>query len=597
MTMRAESSSGLALVRAGWSQLETQRPLAAWAAWQRATRLDPDNRAAKEALDLLAGASDLPKALKVIHRLKSPRGDRERARWDAVLATASADDLEQLARLFQTLCAEDASDAEARFNEALAQAWLGNNAEARQRFEQYGSRVAASNPEGASEAFVLARFLAQGEPPRFESPIDWNYTLVIETRDPTGPLVDRVRSLAEWVERPFALELTEPRSLSAGMQAFEWLDRPMPGVAAISSADDLPRVLASVIVTPSGLRFSSTDRWRLKQVEWLLAQAIAGSAYSVARQSSPLPIRLMDAAAWMFRLPPEIDDDDRLPLSREAIELFYENEWARQPRYGLVPSETDFPVSPLVASRLAPSSPHGAEIEARLQALIHTREQLADRPMTALPQTGYPFDRLRNRLGLKLHDGDLVDPSDVSCMSERQLEALQTDLWEIPLLHDAFRSAYGLLGRSAAVVGRLARQIVDRDGDALAGTQADALLDAAVCSTLTREDLAQAVGYLDRYDARTKPEDARPSRRAYIEAWRAAIAAEKSAGGVDGATALAQSGASLEARGTLQCANRLLDLGFFAEALPLMLDVFEHSSDPEARDFARRLLEYDPLAA
>jgi tetratricopeptide (TPR) repeat protein len=595
MSSPAESSRALSLVQAGWRHLEAQCPLAAWAAWQRATRLDPDNRAAKEALDVLARASDLPQVLRATHHLKSPRGESARRRWDAAFAAASADELEQIARLFEKLFAADTTDCEALFNEALAHAWLGNNSAARMQFEQYGALVAAANPDAASDAFMLARFLAHGEPPRFDSPVDWNYTLEIQSRDSAGHVSDRLRRDAHWVECRLALELGDVHAVSEGTQVFEWLDRPMPSADAIRSADELPRVLASVIITPGALRFSSTDRWRLRQIEWPLARALSGVTYIVERRSSPLPIRLMDAAAWSFRLPRAIDPEVSLRLSREAIELFYENEWARQPRYGLLPSSDDGPVSPLAASRVAHTSPHAALVHARLEALIETREQLAERPMVELPPTGYPFDRLRNRLGREPRDADLVDPTDVSCMSERQLEALETDHWELPLLCDAFRSAHGLLGRSAGVVGALAEEIIDRNGGALLRQEADALLDAAICRALVRDDPGQAIEYLDRYEAHARPDDAEPARRAFAVAWRAAIATEQSAWRAVNAPSHASDSASLEARAALACANRLLERGCVAQALALMLDVHEHGSDQEARALARRFLERDPL--
>ena len=50
----------LAFVRQGWDHLKLQRPVAAWASWRRALRIDPDHEGATRALDILAAAGDLP---------------------------------------------------------------------------------------------------------------------------------------------------------------------------------------------------------------------------------------------------------------------------------------------------------------------------------------------------------------------------------------------------------------------------------------------------------------------------------------------------------------------------------------------------------
>src|SRR4051794_17223506 len=71
-----------ALVHQGWAHFQLQRPLAAWAAWQRALQVEPDARSAIEALERLAAATDLPAAARLVYRFQTPKDPDRRVRWD-----------------------------------------------------------------------------------------------------------------------------------------------------------------------------------------------------------------------------------------------------------------------------------------------------------------------------------------------------------------------------------------------------------------------------------------------------------------------------------------------------------------------------------
>ena len=58
-----------------------------------------------------------------------------------------------------------------------------------------------------------------------------------------------------------------------------------------------------------------------------------------------------------------------------------------------------------------------AVARAKLTAVIRLREQLGNRPSALLLYQGYPFDRLRRRLGLELVYPNAVDPEDLGCAS------------------------------------------------------------------------------------------------------------------------------------------------------------------------------------
>ncbi len=62
MTATSTQDPTLALVHEGWNHLMSQRPLAAWGTWQRALRLDANSIAARQALETLEAAPELPLA-------------------------------------------------------------------------------------------------------------------------------------------------------------------------------------------------------------------------------------------------------------------------------------------------------------------------------------------------------------------------------------------------------------------------------------------------------------------------------------------------------------------------------------------------------
>src|SRR4051812_7088995 len=108
--MRTPDPAVLALVHQGWHHLKLQRPLAAWASWQRVLRLEPGDPAATEALGLLASADDLPAAARATYRFRPPSADR-RGCWDAAFAGRDLAELDTAVGAFEELTADDPGDA------------------------------------------------------------------------------------------------------------------------------------------------------------------------------------------------------------------------------------------------------------------------------------------------------------------------------------------------------------------------------------------------------------------------------------------------------------------------------------------------------
>ena len=426
------SDEALAWVHRGWDHLRRQRPLAAWASWNRALRIEPDQPAAVEALAILAGAADLPAAARTVHRFRPPIGDDRRARWDAHFRGRDLAELEPAAAAFAELADADPADSAARYNQALALAWLGRNVEAIDALESVVATDATRDFEAAVNAWMLAEVLRQGGGAE-ELADDLDHALdlpIPEGEDPVATLA----AFAELREVP-----TPPDS---GARAFEWLDRPMPDELTTLNAASLPRVLAAVVSIPRSLRFSNPDAENLFKIETILAREDFGplAAPEARRQTKPLPMPLMDAEVWTFRLPAGVDEETRRGLSREAVELFYEDAWIRRGRRGLAPPLGS--LSPRLAARAAAKGDLVAR--AKLVAVVRVREQLAARARVAELYGGYPFDRLRRRLGLDLAITAAIDADDVTCMSPAELRGLDPAKLDDARLVEACASASAL---------------------------------------------------------------------------------------------------------------------------------------------------------
>jgi hypothetical protein len=184
---------------------------------------------------------------------------------------------------------------------------------------------------------------------------------------------------------------------------------------------------------------------------------------------------------------------------RETVENYFENEWIHLGRLGLgqLPGAQIgimSGLSPLGAGRLASAGDAVARV--KLTAVIRLREQLAARPRVAGLYAGYPFDRLRRRVGLDPDDPRTVEPNDYACMSVRELEQLDPASLNEPALFDVYRSASALLLDDVAA--RVAAALVERDPSALVRVDAPDLVQTLARHAWTRGEIADALAWLDR---------------------------------------------------------------------------------------------------
>lgn len=435
----------LSLVHAGWDHLRLQRPLAAWACWRRALRLAPDDPAATEALDVLASADELPPAARMEWSFRSPVGIDRQKRWTNAFEGQDLADPERAAEAFATILEEDPDDSAALFNRALCLAWSGRNDEAVFALDQSVTLDAPDRPDQAVTAWSLAEVLRHGAGAERLAD-DVSSVLQVDWPESQGDPLVAIAGFAPLRVIPVPPDPITGQPVSVSIRLAEWLDP--------SEDSRSPRVLAQVALAPNSVRFSSPDRPSLELAEEILDEQLGDRFLPTSRWSTPLPLRFLDAAAWLVRVPPDEDDP---AAHRSAIEHYYENLWITRPRIGLAGPD-GLPRTPAEASRAATNGDLVARV--KLTAVISGREALAARTRMTLLAAGYPFDRLRRRLGLPVEDESSVEASDVTCMSREELDQLDPSTLSDDVLAEAIRAARAVCDE--ATVEKLVNALAER---------------------------------------------------------------------------------------------------------------------------------------
>ena len=319
--------------------------------------------------------------------------------------------------VFAAIVEADPEDSAAFHNLGLCAAWRGENSAAINAFQTAVEVGPTANPDDAVFSWMLAEILRQGAGAELLSD-DFSSFLVLDWPSPLGDPFELISRFAVLREIASPVETLSTEAAASSMRIAEWLDRPLSAPGGPASW-----VVATLIGSPGSLRLTSPDRRTLEFAESTLALRLGEAFRPVDRGSTPLPIRLMDADAWLMRLAAPTDEMHLGTVAaarRAAVEETYERRWTARPRIGL--SLEGRPRSPAEAARDAARGDAVARV--KIAALVNLREQLANRPRMAGIVDGYPFDRLRRRLGLPLRDESSIEEADVSSMSDEELRAL-----------------------------------------------------------------------------------------------------------------------------------------------------------------------------
>jgi hypothetical protein len=458
--------------------------------------------------------------------------------------------------LFGRLATEGPADPAAWYNRALCLAWSGENLESIAALDRVVEIEAETAFEQAVEAWMVAEILRQGggaetlaDELRFACTIAWKPM-------ETAQLLDE---FSEIQRIPTPREPGAAPDEGPEIQVFEWLDRPLALFDQLpESAADLPTLLATVYISPQALRLSSPRLSSIHRIEEILLPRLDDEERSIRREASPLPLAFLDADLWTFRIPPGIELGLADQLRREAVEAYYENEWIHHPRQGLGG------LSPLAAALRAGKS--DAVARAKLTAVVRMREQLGNRPSARLLFQGYPFDRLRRRLGLEPDQGNTVDLNDMSCAGPQELDRVNPKSLDEARLVEIIASAAGL--RDDARTARLAAELLKRQPQTNTRLRLDLplVVSALVRQAISRNDPNAAMSWLDRARPMGDSETART-----LEIWRAELLART--GRPDSAFPVYRNLITPDAKGAalaMDAAETMLDNGHFEQAKTLL---------------------------
>lgn len=415
------------------------RPLAAWAAWQRALKTRPDYENAQTAITTYISQNPmLPHKARMGLTLKSPDefalfNEDRRVQWDRALDGERDWHLDDVISAFETLAANDKHDSAAWYNLAIACAWAGENARAIEALDEYVQLE--EDFEAVAEAWELGEVLRIGVGAEEYSDLV-QYVTLFEVPGPKK-FMEVMRGCGH------AVSMGSPESENASLH---WLDKSAKVISDRHWIESPPKRLAQInVVRPVGVELIATSERKLKLAMESFQQAMGDAVQVAGSYMRPGDLHTLDAEPLIVLRAPNMSDEELHNRILESTRHYFEDEWLHQPlkSLGSVP-----PVDAAQSEKLKP----------KLEGVVRFRERCFSR--YGVP---YNFDRLRNKLGLEPHESlppDAMVVNDISGYSAAQLAQLDAATLDDKDLVTAYRTASRLdapttaLGFAAEIIGR-----------------------------------------------------------------------------------------------------------------------------------------------
>lgn len=420
------------------AEARLNRLVAARAALRIYTRCQPADEAMRTRFEELFGPkSQLPEAVRREYTLLGPDKsltDQRRAAWDKALGNAASPRLGDLARLFDQLTRENATDAAAWYNLGVTRAWLGDNSAALDALQRF---LELDQPEEqAATAATLMEVLRFGL--GLEDQMDylsWSFFVPLQQPQPFFQLIEewqhagQLLSLSNTEQEFFGLilELNTSGLVTAGGPAVD-----QAGLAGyLSIAQGLARIW--------GPNKEAVDRLR-ETVRQRLGLAIG----AIRERKGPRAFSDVVVEALIF--PTRATTGDFASRVLDHAAHYFEETWIHQPRRAL--------------SGTKPIEAAGQRVlRKKLRGVIHFLQDCAAQGSLA----GYDFDRLRRKLGLLAGSAPTaasVAPADITALDAGGLAALEEDKLAFEQLEQAYQAAQKLNADDLAV--RFARALIGR---------------------------------------------------------------------------------------------------------------------------------------
>ena len=422
-------------------EMESNRPLAARAALERALHLSPAQEQLREGMENIFGKkSRLPLVARKAYELQKPAGTTSEARrkaWDRVFAGAR-EKLSDLERGFHQLTQEDPKDTAAWYNLGLSRAWLGDNPGALEAFSHYVEQE--GNEDRAAEAASLMEVLRL-DVDGFEHSDYQNHLLVmpIQRIEPMETL------LKDWISSKRLLLL---QSGEKGVIPGLMIEESPTGLITVGQPSKaLARIAGHLLIAGNLLHFSSTVRDRFERVRDEIRQRLQLGLTDLHTSMGPAPYHdiFMECAAVAMQDTGKEDMEQKL---LEVVRHYFEDVWVHQPRKSL----NNIP--PIDAAG------HGV-LRKKLLGVIRFLEDIAQ---TTGQLGSYTFDSLRRKLGLA--HGEVAAPSAamaIESMGAAELSALKAGELALEQVEKAYQAAYRLDAHELAE--KFAIELVSRPHD------------------------------------------------------------------------------------------------------------------------------------
>ncbi len=427
-------------------EMRRNRPVAGHAALQILVRCQPGDQELREALETTFGPeSALPACARAEYNFLSPAvslGAERRQAWDRVLKQLDSPRLNTLAAAFEQLTAEDATDAAAWYNLALAQAWLGENRKALDALEKYlpleTDEVRAVRAATLGEVLLCCQGL-ENESDYRQYAVDYR----IQNFEPLNKV------LHEWQDAGLLIAQQSEGGESITAMVLE-PERPSI-LTAETAAAQLDRRLAGYFVLVSNFfRLWGPNEEALNRLRAQIKSKTALTMSEGGVQIGPANFGDVVSEALMFPGGEGTTAEAARQRILEHSQRHFEEVWIQRPLRALGGN------TPLDAA--------GHKVlRKKLLGVIQFLQDCA-----AIGILGeYDFNRLRHKLGLTDAPAPAGTPAgptpalDVGAMSTAELSALAVDELSDEQLQKAYQAAQKL--DAGEVAARFARTLLARD--------------------------------------------------------------------------------------------------------------------------------------
>jgi tetratricopeptide (TPR) repeat protein len=411
--------------------------------YELAIGLDEEAESAvASAVRTLRGDPEISPWLKQPYELSPPPeglGTAAREQFERAVGWEREGLLESAAAAFELLAAESRAAPGAERNLGLCRLWLGDQPAAASALRRFLAR-AGGTPEAVDLA-VLCHLINPVEDPE---PIEQvHLTWPLRDREALVKILAAQDSLSDAGPRP-----RDPHDEdSPEVASYHWLDRPSVEPRAGLAREQVPLILADILVGQDQVTLETFDDGRLNGLIDRFT-ALVGKSVPPAHPRTKVLQRFPRseyALSWHWRLPDELTDDEKIRLSSEQSAHIINAVWPD------TPLETLGGRTPIQAAR---GGKHEVALRAELLRLESSAEDWSEL---------VDWQRLRGRLGLPAEPENNLQTVDidrvalgrlfklsVSALDDDRLARLYNRAHEYGLHILALRAAHEIVGRPRA---------------------------------------------------------------------------------------------------------------------------------------------------